>query len=281
MTMKICVLGSGSRGNCTLIQSEGSALLVDAGLSYRQTGLRLEEIGIRIEEIDGIIIGHEHGDHVRGLDVIARRWGGPVFMNQATAEEVLTRRTGRWKVKIFTIGQDFSIGDLTIHPFSVFHDAQDPAGFSVSRGGCRVMIATDLGTSTRLVQEELKAARVAVLEANHDSTLLLNGNRPWSLKQRIKSGQGHLSNEASGDLLAGSAGEQLSDVFLAHLSQDCNRPELALKTVRRKLREARKDLIRLWVTYPDRISEVVEIKAEADLPPPAVPSSEQMEFFSF
>jgi len=248
MTIKVCVLGSGSRGNCTLIQSEQTSLLVDAGLSLRQTGLRLAEIGLSVEDIDGILIGHEHGDHVRGLDVIARRWGGPVFMDRATREAVAGRATGLWQIKIFTSGQAFSIGDLTVHPFSVLHDAQDPVGFSVQRGEIKVMVATDLGTATRLVQEELKKSRVAVLEANHDSTLLLNGSRPWSLKQRIKSSQGHLSNEAAGDLLARFSGERLSDVFLAHLSQECNRPELALETIRKKLRAVGKDLIKLRIT---------------------------------
>ena len=282
MMIKVCVLGSGSKGNCTLIRSDQTALLVDAGLSYRQISLRLEQIGLRVADIDGIIIGHEHGDHVRGLDVIARRWGGPVFMNRATSEAVAGRATGPWQVKIFTNGRFFSIGDLVVYPFSVFHDALDPVGFSISRGDLKVMVATDLGTPTRLVQEELKSARVAVLEANHDRALLLNGSRPWALKQRIKSGQGHLSNEAAGDLLAGFAGEQLIDVFLAHLSHECNRAELALEVIRKKLRGVRKDLIKVRLTYPDRISEVVEVRAQFDLTlPPALPSASQLNFSEF
>jgi len=282
MTMRVCVLGSGSGGNCTLIQSDRTALLVDAGLSSRQTKIRLEEIGLSLDEIDGIVIGHEHGDHVKGLDVIARRWGGPVFMNRATREAVAARESAPWQVKIFTNGQDFSLGDLTIHPFSVFHDAQDPVGFSVRRGEINVVVATDLGTATRLVREELKGAWAAVLEANHDPDLLANGSRPWALKQRINSSQGHLSNEAAGDLLASSAGERLRDVFLAHLSRECNRPELALETVRRRLPPDRRERIKLRLTYPDRISEVVVVGEEADLPAaPASSPADQMNFFNF
>lgn len=260
--MKICVLASGSRGNSTLIATSHTRLLVDVGLSGKETARRLSQLGIVPDELDAILIGHEHSDHVQGLPVLAGRHGIPVYINRDTARAAEKKLLRARTVKIFTNGQSWEIGDLTILPFSVFHDAQDPVGFVVRQGEISVLVATDLGMPTRLVKERLKGNRVIVLEANHDPDMLINGSRPWRLKQRIKSRQGHLSNETAARLLAEDTSDSLTDIFLAHLSQDCNHPEKALKVIREHLEKKGRGHIRVRLTYQDRISEVVEVSDE-------------------
>ncbi len=265
-SLKICVLASGSRGNCTLLASPSTRILVDAGLSGRRTVECLDRLGIAIGEIDAILVGHEHSDHVQGLRALTGRHRRPVYLNRDTAEAAADHLPEKATVKIFTNGHPWEIGDLEILPFSVFHDSRDPVGFLITWQGQEVAIATDLGTPTRLVRQRLSNVRVAILEANHDPDLLLNGNRPWRLKQRINSSRGHLSNQAAADLLAEETGENLTDVFLAHISLDCNRPEQARRTVLAALKRAGKEHVRVRLTYQDRISEMVEIP---DTPSPA------------
>ena len=255
MSLKVCVLASGSRGNCILIQSSKTAVLIDAGLSGRETLRRLDQLGERIEEVEAVLVGHEHGDHTRGLRVLVRKHSRPVFMNRETAEAL---GDPDLEPNIFTNGRPLTIGDLTVLPFSVFHDARDPVGFTVQAGTIKVTVATDLGMPSRVIADKLKGARLVILEANYDHSLLMNGGRPWALKQRIKSSQGHLSNQAAADLISGETDENLTDVFLAHLSRDCNRPDLAVRAVEGELKRAGKGHVRVRVTYQDRLSEVVE-----------------------
>ncbi len=269
MSLKVCVLASGSKGNCTLISTPTTRILIDAGLSGRETARRLSLLDMLPEELDAILIGHEHSDHIQGLPVLAGRYGIPVYINRDTARATEKKLTRARTVKIFTNGHSWEIGDLTILPFSVFHDAQDPVGFIIRQGEISVLVATDLGVPTRLVKERLKGNRVVVLEANHDPDMLMNGDRPWRLKQRINSRQGHLSNQAAAELLANETGDSLTDIFLAHLSQDCNHPEKALQVVREHLEEKGRGHIKVRLTYQDRISEVVEITDET-IPEPDI-----------
>jgi phosphoribosyl 1,2-cyclic phosphodiesterase len=195
-----------------------------------------------------------------GLPVLTGRYGRTVYLNRSTAEAAAIKLEKAKSIRIFSNGQAWEIGDLTVLPFSVFHDAQDPVGFVIRWGIHSVTVATDLGMPTRLVKERLRGARVVILEANHDPDLLMNGARPWSLKQRIKSSQGHLSNAAAAELLAEETDGALTDVFLAHLSRDCNHPEEARRVVAERLRKAGKEKVRVRLTYQERISEVVEVK---------------------
>ena len=260
--MRLGVLASGSRGNCTLIATPTTRILIDAGLSGRETARRLSLLEMVPEELNAILIGHEHSDHIQGLPVLAGRYGIPVYINRDTARATEKKLARARSVKIFTNGHSWEIGDLTILPFSVFHDAQDPVGFIIRQGKISVLVATDLGMPTRLVKERLKGNRIVILEANHDPEMLMNGDRPWRLKQRIKSRQGHLSNQAAAELLAEETGDALTDIFLAHLSQDCNHPDKALRVVREHLEKKGRGHIRVRLTYQDRISEVVEINDE-------------------
>src|SRR5450759_4292772 len=255
--MKVCVLASGSSGNCIFAGSATTRILIDAGLSGRETARRLELIGASLPSIQGICLTHEHGDHTAGLAALHTRAGIPLYANAGTIEAVRKDdklRNLKWQV--FTTGADFAIGDLTITPFSVSHDAYEPVGFIVASDQVRVGIVTDIGVSTHLVRERLRCCQVLIIESNHDERLLTDAQRPWHLKQRIAGRQGHLSNQHAAELIAEIAGNDLNQVFLFHLSLDCNRPELALKPTCEALRHRGLDHVQVSLTYADQISEI-------------------------
>ncbi len=255
--MKVCVLASGSSGNCIFVESATTRILIDAGLSGRETARRLEMIDASIPSIRGICLTHEHGDHTAGLAALHTRAGIPLYANAGTIEAIRKDdKLRKLKWQVFTTGADFFIGDLTISPFSVSHDAYEPVGFIVTAGQVRAGIVTDIGTSTHLVQERLRHCQVLIIEANHDEQLLTDARRPWQLKQRIAGRQGHLSNQHAAQLIAEIADSALKKVFLCHLSLDCNRPELALKTTCDALRRRGLDQVQVSLTYADQISTI-------------------------
>jgi phosphoribosyl 1,2-cyclic phosphodiesterase len=257
MALRVCVLASGSSGNCTFVGTENTAILIDAGLSGRETARRLEPLGVGLSAIRAVCVSHEHNDHTAGLGVLHRRHSIALYANGGTVEALSEDAAAnglRWN--LFDNGQAFAVGDVVVAPFSVSHDARDPVGFVVSQGDVRAGIVTDIGMATALVRERLKSCQVIVVEANHDEQLLQNSKRPWHLKKRILGRQGHLSNEAAARMLAEIAGPHLRHVFLAHLSEECNRQDLALRTAERTLREHGHAGIRVSLTYPDRISEI-------------------------
>lgn len=260
MPLTVCVLASGSAANCVHIASPTTAILIDAGLSGKETSRRCEALGIALPEVKGICLTHEHDDHRVALRVLQQKYGMHVYANRGTIDAIERSNPNReitWQV--FSTGMSFQIGDLRIDPFSVPHDSYDPVGFVVSDGVSRVGVVTDMGMPTGLVRERLKVCHSLVLESNHDEDMLRNSARPWSLKQRILGRQGHLSNAQAGELLAEIAGPHLRCVFLAHLSVDCNRPEVALGTVRRALERAGQTHVELKLTYADRPSERVSV----------------------
>lgn len=238
MSLSFCVLASGSSGNCTYVSSGSSSVLIDSGLSFRETCNRLEAIGVDPGSIDAVFYTHEHGDHISALGVLHRRLGVGLYANSATVEAI-ERGLGRGGLpwNIFSAGNAVNIGDLTLEPFSVPHDSYDPVGFIVTGGGSRVAIATDMGMVTTLVRERFRNCAALVLEANHDNQLLRDSSRPWSLKQRIAGPQGHLSNDKAAELVSEVVHAGLRHIVLAHLSEDCNRPNLAIEAVASVLRE--------------------------------------------
>lgn len=255
--MKVCVLASSSSGNCIFASSGTTRILIDAGLTLRETVRRLELIGESLDAIQGICLTHEHGDHTAGLATLQGRSGIPLYANAGTIEAVqkdAALRKLHWQV--FTTGATFSIGDLAITPFSVSHDAYDPVGFVITADSIRLGVATDIGIGTHLVQERLKSCQVLLLESNHDEQLLADAQRPWHLKQRIAGRQGHLSNRRAAELIATIASADLQQVFLCHLSQDCNRPELALKLAGAALRQRGCAHVQVSLTYAHQISEI-------------------------
>lgn len=226
----VCVLSSGSKGNAIYISGGKTSILIDAGLSGIEIERRLASRDIQPESLDAIIVSHEHSDHIQGVGVLSRRFDLPVYISKKT--EVAASQMGSAKVfKNFECGSSFQIKDLTLHPFSVSHDAQDPAGFTVRQNGVKVGIATDLGHSTAMVKEHLKECSFLVLEANHDIDMLINGPYPWPIKQRIRSRTGHLSNESTKKLLMEIPHDKLKHVVLSHLSETNNTPQKALSVV--------------------------------------------------
>ncbi len=230
--MRFCVLGSGSKGNCTLVESATTTLLIDAGFSGREVSRRLAEIGRLAEGLDAILVSHEHGDHIKGVGVLSRRHGLPLYMNRATLQAA-RRQLGRIAVcREFVTGEPFEVGDLQVHPFSVSHDTADPVGFVLSDGQFRIGYCTDTGRVTRLISHHLRSCQGLVLEANHDPAMLMGGPYPPALKQRVRSCHGHLANGDAAALVADLAAGPLCSLVLAHVSETNNRPELVLQAVR-------------------------------------------------
>ena len=227
----LCVLASGSRGNSIYVSSGTTSVLFDAGLSGVEIERRMASRGLDPESLDAIVVSHEHADHIRGVGVLARRYGLPVHIAPETIETAATSIGRLPAVFHFSCGSPFAIKDLDIHPFSVSHDAAAPAGFTIAAPFGKIAIATDLGIATGMVRQHLKHCTHLVLEANHDPGMLENGPYPWPLKQRVKGRTGHLSNESAGELLMDIIHDNLAHVVLAHISQQNNTPEKALSVV--------------------------------------------------
>lgn len=232
------MLGSGSRGNSVLAVADGTRLLVDAGFSARDMKRRLGRVGLTPEEVDAIVITHDHGDHTRGMGVFARRYGTPLYITEATREACAALLRGGEEVRPYRAGYPFAVGSILVEPFLTVHDARDPVAVALkdTGTGLRLGVATDLGRPTAQVRHALEACDFLVLEANHDEALLHQGPYPWSVKSRIASSHGHLSNEAAARLALELVHPRLAGVVLAHLSGECNRPELAEDVVGRALR---------------------------------------------
>jgi len=257
MSCRLTILGSGSSGNCAYLETDTTRILVDAGLSGRQIEERLAAIGKSPANLHAIFITHEHGDHVQGLRVFSNRYRIPVYANRPTRAAVLEGfsssgsggRATAFDWRVFETGQRFAAGDFDIEPFSIPHDASDPVGFVIHSGDRSITFLTDLGHMTHLTMEKARQADTLILETNHDEKLLQsNPNRPWALKQRISGRHGHLSNEAAATALAEIMSDRLRHVYLSHLSQDCNRPELAESAIQNKLKELGASHVRITVT---------------------------------
>jgi phosphoribosyl 1,2-cyclic phosphodiesterase len=249
VSVQFTILGSGSNGNCAYLETDQTRLLIDAGFSGRQIRQRLASIGRAPENLDGILITHEHSDHVQGLLGLAAKLKLPIFCNRLTREAIEAQLKLSLDCHIFTTGASFEIGDVAIDTFSVPHDAYDPVGFLLRTCAGNIGFLTDLGHATKLVLERVRAANILVLEANHDLKLLQDDpRRPWSLKQRIASRHGHLSNDAAAAAAEQLVSAELSRIYLGHLSRDCNRPELALRAVQTRLDKIGANHVSLFAT---------------------------------
>lgn len=244
--MRVCVLGSGSGGNSTLIESRGTAILIDAGLSGLRVRQEMRALGLVSQKIAAIFLTHEHADHCCEAGSLARRLGCPIYGTQGTLEALRWCLSGREELRPFSPGERLVVGSLELTSFPVFHDAAEPCGYLVRSEEGTVGLATDLGVMSRAALEALAACDAVILEANHDLEMLKTGPYPWELKQRIRSEVGHLSNDACGEALAELARSgRLRAAFLAHLSRTNNRPELALQTVQSYL-DGRAELHLTW-----------------------------------
>ncbi len=238
--VRICVLGSGSKGNSILVRSRRATVLVDAGFSARETERRLELVGVEARELAAIVLTHEHGDHTRGSGVLARRHGIAVHLTEATRRACGRLFRGSEKVLEYRPGTAFDVRDLRVEPFATVHDAADPVAIALVEveSGTRIGIATDLGRPTAIVRHALAGCDFLVLEANHDETLLHQSSYPATVKSRIASSHGHLSNSAAARLALELLHPRLAGILLAHLSGECNTPELARTTVAEALADA-------------------------------------------
>jgi phosphoribosyl 1,2-cyclic phosphodiesterase len=232
---RISILASGSTGNCTLLETEHTTLLIDAGLGRREMLRRFEVLGRgRPERVDAILITHEHSDHASGLAQLAREWKCPAYLTELTHREIRKIYADSPKTKIERVehihpGVRFEIGDIEVTPFTIPHDAMDPVGFAFRTNGTKVAIVTDLGYMPELVKHHLREADLLVLESNHDLEMLKVGPYPWYIKQRVMSRTGHLSNTVVSDFLADSEvfDGRARYLVLAHLSEQNNTPDLA------------------------------------------------------
>src|SRR5437762_7068781 len=227
------MLGSGSAGNSALVSTEHCRILIDGGLSARQIVVRLEQCAVAPEQLDGLLLTHEHGDHVCGLEVLCRKFAIPIYCNAQTAEAIRCFGLGEhtnWR--IFRTGTEFSICDILVQNFPVPHDAVEPVGYAFHAGNRGLGFITDLGYPTKMLIERLREVHALVIETNHDEKLLQSDpHRPWPVKQRIMSRHGHLSNAAAASVLEQLLPGKIERVVLGHLSRDCNTPALALRTV--------------------------------------------------
>ncbi|HVS98230.1 MAG TPA: MBL fold metallo-hydrolase [Puia sp.] len=225
MTLFIASLNSGSNGNCYYIGNEEEAVLIDAGLSYRETERRMRRLGLALSRVKGIFISHEHDDHIRGLEVLSQRYRLPVYITEPTLRQCRFAPDHQL-VQFFCAGEPQTIGSLTITAFSKTHDASDPYSFTVASPSVCIGVFTDIGVVCDNVIRHFTQCHAAFLEANYDEQLLENGRYPWPLKNRIRGGQGHLSNQQALELFVDYRPAFMSHLLLSHLSEDNNRPEL-------------------------------------------------------
>jgi phosphoribosyl 1,2-cyclic phosphodiesterase len=242
MGVCVSVLASGSRGNCAVIESSKARLLVDVGVSCRETFKRLKLVGLEPRSLSAILITHEHSDHVSGLATLAKKLDIPVFMTGATHQawaRSLRDDAGQLpklaKLEIFSAGRQFQIADITVMPFTIPHDAADPVGFTFHAEGAKMAFATDLGYMPASVRDHLRRCDVLILESNHDLEMLRVGPYPWSVKQRVMSRVGHLSNDSLAQFFAEDYDGGASHIVLAHLSEQNNHPEVARRTAEQAL----------------------------------------------
>lgn len=263
MALKLCSLSSGSSGNCYLIGSDRTLLLIDAGITCKKITDALSSLNVDPERISGILITHEHIDHIKGAELLSRKYDIPIFCNEKTGEELLKlmKKTDQLSLNYFQNLRPFFLGNIEILPFPVCHDASDTVGFSLYCENTQISIATDTGCITDPIIKELSDADLLILEANHDVDMLKMGKYPWFLKQRILGKQGHLSNEDAGRTIAklSTYHPKQRQVLLAHLSRENNFPEMAYETVKNVLEEHQLFLneeLRLNLLQRDKLSPV-------------------------
>ncbi len=262
--MKINILASGSRGNASIIRTDSSCILIDAGLGIRDLVKRLRLVDVMPEKIDSVFVTHEHTDHIHGLGKFARNYNTPVYITPGSYVSLhgKIKKDLHGKVNLFDPGESIATNGLDIKSFKVSHDSAESVGFTFSENGKKIGYVTDIGELTPLVIDELMNCNVLVIESNHDPVMLENGKYHFILKQRIAGPEGHISNITASTLIKEVYSDKLKAVFLAHLSRENNRPDLAISTVYENLQTIEgfeEEKTKLFLTYQDRPTEWYEI----------------------
>lgn len=266
MKFELCTIASGSSGNCIYIGTDKYKLLIDAGISGKRITLGLEQINVDPTELNGLFITHEHTDHIKGAGIISRKYNLPIYATQGTWDCMLEgNKIGKVdseNIKVIQKGSTLVFDDLKIMPYSTYHDAADPVGYTFSYGQKKMSIATDLGYVDDAILNHLKDSHLILLESNHDVNMLEAGAYPYYLKQRILSDRGHLSNEVAAKALLDSYTEQLKYAVLGHLSRENNFPDLAYVTAKNTLEDngiqVGKD-IKVDVAKRDEVSNIYKL----------------------
>ena len=265
--MRLCSIASGSSGNCIYVGSERTHLLVDTGISKKRVEEGLKELEIKGEELDGILVTHEHSDHIQGLGVFCRKYAVPIYATAGTIEGIKHYSAlGKVPDDLFhpiETDQTFSLGDIEVHPFRISHDANEPCGYRMESGNKSVAVATDLGMYDDYTVQNLKNLDAVLLEANHDVHMLEVGGYPYPLKRRILGERGHLSNELSGRLLCDILHENLQHIMLGHLSKENNYARLAYETVKLEVtlgeNAFKGEDLHMFVAKRDAVSEILSV----------------------
>lgn len=265
--MRICSIASGSSGNCIYVGTDQTNLMIDAGISGKRIEQGFQEIGLQTKELKGILVTHEHSDHVSGLGVIARRHGIPIYTTKGTKEAILKSKSlGKIDSDLIVeikAEEPFTLGDVSVTPVAISHDAAEPVSYIMRKGKKTIGVMTDLGKYDYQIIEKLQGIDVLLLEANHDIHMLQVGNYPYYLKQRILGDRGHLSNELSGQLLCEVLHDNFKAVILGHLSKENNYEKLAYETVRLEITMGNNPYkgndFPIYVAKRDSISDIIEV----------------------
>lgn len=262
--MRMCSIASGSSGNCIYIGSSETNVLVDAGVSGKRIESGLNSIQVNPESLKGILITHEHSDHIQGIGVLARRYQVPIYGTVETINAILKQgNVGRIEESLLRFvkpDEEFELGDLVVEPFSMSHDACNPVCYTFRSDGHKIGMATDLGTFDDYIKEKLSGSEILYIEANHDVNMLMVGGYPYHLKQRILGDLGHLSNDLSAQLICELVHDELKHIVLAHLSKENNYAELAYETVKVELERTicnKEHMPSLAVANRDTVSELL------------------------
>lgn len=262
--MKVCLLTSGSIGNVIVIEHESESILIDCGVTFKKFGELISQTTLNMDKIKNVLVTHEHSDHIKGVGVITRKLGLQVWSTQKTADAIYEKgilKDTDPEVYYVEKYKEHEVAGFKVTPFPLSHDASDPVGYVIEREGKKIVVLTDSGYVSREVMDTVRDADLYVIEMNHNVEMLHMCERPWPLKQRILGDNGHLSNEDGAYVFSRVMSDKTKHVFLSHISQEANLPELAMMTMRDELKERNVDISRLNIhmTYPMRPSHVVEI----------------------
>ena len=257
--MKISILGSGSLGNSIFIESDTVKLLIDAGFSCKKIEEKLREIDEKLENIDGLLITHEHGDHIIGAGIISRKYGIPIYITRESYKKVEIKLGKIESENLNFISGNFKIKKLNIEPFDVMHDAERTLGFLlINSYGKKIAVSTDIGYVDNTVNEKFKEVDIMVIESNYDYQMLMNCSYPWDLKERVKGRNGHLSNGSAGKFICEVYSKKLKKVYLAHVSKDSNDYSLVMNSITEELKRNEIEL-HVEIATQDKVTPLYKI----------------------